>query len=273
MARLEVLGRCRRPPALRSQSSSAACSVGAMSCAGAARARSVADHDERAVAPAAFQAAELHAPPPLPAVHVGAPLDRGRPVRHLQRIPGVQHDGDLVGARRRLAEHVLQRLRVRAVGEAAGMQRDHAGMNVVAREELARVIEQHLVVIVVVVEERHLQRVRGRSRTGAARKVHTTKRPGHEGRVDRRRQMIAVRHQRPDITPVDAHGHEVALPAHRVERVVGIGDHAHLLATLHLHAPLALVLLGEKRSSIFGVSSIASSKMACGPSRPLSGRR
>ena len=42
--------------------------------------------------------------------------------------------------------------------ETAGMQRDHPRMDVVAREELARVIENHFVVIVVAVKERHFER-------------------------------------------------------------------------------------------------------------------
>jgi hypothetical protein len=51
-------------------------------------------------------------------------------------------------------QHVCERLRVWAVREAAGMQRDHAGMNIVTREEIAGVIENELIVVVIVVEER-----------------------------------------------------------------------------------------------------------------------
>ena len=54
-----------------------------------------------------------------------------------------------------------------------GMQRDHAGMDVVAAEEIARVIENDFVVVVVVVEERHLHR----ARVGLER-------PRHEGADD-----------------------------------------------------------------------------------------
>ena len=58
--------------------------------------------------------------------------------------------------------------------------------------------------------------------------------------------MVAVRHQRADRTPVDAHRCEIALPADRVQRVVGIGDDRQLAAPLHLHPPLPLVLLVEE---------------------------
>ena len=46
------------------------------------------------------------------------------------------------------------------VREAAGMERYHAGMDVVAAEKVAAMIEDHFVVVVVVVEERHLERAR-----------------------------------------------------------------------------------------------------------------
>src|SRR3546814_6272351 len=78
----------------------------------------------------------------------------------IQRIAGVEHHGDLVSLFPGRLGASGKSLRMRAVREAAGMQGDHAGMDVVAAEEFAAVIEDHLVVIVVVVEERHFQGLR-----------------------------------------------------------------------------------------------------------------
>ena len=125
----------------------------------------------------------------------------------------------------------LQRLRVRAVGEAAGMPGHHAGLDVVAAEEIAVVIEDHLVEVVVVVEERHLQR----RRIGLERPRHEgadDEAVADPGRVRRRRQVIAVAHQRPDVLDVEPHRHQIAVPAHGVQRIERIGHRRQRLAPL-----------------------------------------
>ena len=58
-----------------------------------------------------------------------------------------------------------------------GMHRHHAGMDVVAAEEVARVIEDDLVEVVVVVEERQPCSAPGSVSNGRGTKVQTTKRP------------------------------------------------------------------------------------------------
>src|SRR3546814_6465729 len=97
------------------------------------------------------------------------------------------------------------------------MQGDHAGMDVVAAEEFAAVIEDRLVVIVVVVEERHFQGLRvalDRARHEGA----DDESRGQESGMRRRRQVIAVAHQRADVAPVQFHRREIAFPADHVER-------------------------------------------------------
>ncbi len=128
------------------------------------------------------------------------------------------------------------------MGEAAGVEGHHAGVDVVAAEEVAGVVEDHLVVVVVVVEERHLQGARiGFER---ARREGADDEPvGEEGRVGRGRQVVAVAHQRPQVAHVDPHHRQLAVPAHRVERVERIGDQRHGVAPLHLDLPLGLVRL------------------------------
>jgi hypothetical protein len=44
------------------------------------------------------------------------------------------------------------------MGEVARVPRHHAGMNIVAAEKIAVVIEDHLIIVVVVVKERNLDR-------------------------------------------------------------------------------------------------------------------
>ena len=129
------------------------------------------------------------------------------------------------------------------MGEAAGVQRDHAGLDVVAAEEVAPVVEQHFVVVVVVVEERHLERPRiGLHRPRREGADHEA--VGDEGGVGRRRQVVAVAHQRADVAPVEPHHGVVAVPAHRIQRVERVGDGADLVASLDTDLPSALVLLG-----------------------------
>ena len=107
---------------------------------------------------------------------------------------------------------------MRTVREARGMVREHAGVDVVAAEEVARVIEDDFVVVVVVVEERHLERLRvGLERPRHERADDEARR--QERRVRRRRQVIAMTHQRTDVAHVESHRRELAVPADRIERV------------------------------------------------------
>src|SRR5215204_1298883 len=88
----------------------------------------------------------------------------------------------------------------------------------VAAEEAALVIEDDLVEIIVVVEERQAQRFR----VALQRPRHEGadhEPAGHERRVRRRRQMGAMAHQRTKIAPVDKHDAEIAVPADHVQRV------------------------------------------------------
>ena len=120
--------------------------------------------------------------------------------------------------------------------EAAGVQRHHARMNVVTREEIAGVIEDHFVVVIIIVEERNFDRARigfeGAWHEGANHKAI-----GDEGRMSGRRQMVTVTHQRTDVAHVDARDHEVAMPAHRIERIEWIGNGGDCPAALHTHLP------------------------------------
>src|SRR5450432_3565004 len=91
-------------------------------------------------------------------------------------------------------------------------------MNIVAAKELAGVIEDDLVVVVVVMEERHLDRSRI-ALEGARGKRADHKAIRREGRVDRGRQMVAMAHHRPEVLDVDATGAQVAVPTRGVERI------------------------------------------------------
>src|SRR5690606_6458286 len=77
----------------------------------------------------------------LPAIDIALPLHGLRRFADLQAVARIDHYRILVRRRLRLHEHVLERFGVRPVREAARMQRHHAGRDVVAREEIAGVIE------------------------------------------------------------------------------------------------------------------------------------
>src|SRR2546421_8503599 len=110
---------------------------------------------------------------------------------------------------------------MRAVGNAAGMQGHHTRMDVIPREELTAVIEDHLVVIIVVVIEGYPQRARialeGPRTEGADHKALCGK-----GGVGRGRHMIAMAHERSDVAPVEPHRHQRPVPAHRIEGIKGV---------------------------------------------------
>src|SRR5690606_40038189 len=53
---------------------------------------------------------------------------------------------------------------------------------------------------------------------------------GDEGGVRRRRQVVAMAHQRADVTPVEPYHGVVAVPADHVQRVVRIGHRGDLVA-------------------------------------------
>ena len=174
----------RRRGSIAAQSSSAFCSVGAMP----APAPPVSARDSTTISvpsrPPSFSDREFHCPPlQLPA---SSPADAttSRSRRTRRRRHGATSSASrvsIITATSSVAvlppslSMFLKRLGMRAVREAAGMQRHHAGMDVVAAEEIARVIEDHLVVIVVVVEERHLS-APGSVSNGRGTKVQTTKR-------------------------------------------------------------------------------------------------
>ena len=93
----------------------------------------------------------------------------------------------------------------------------------------------------------------------------------HEGGVRRRRQVIAVAHQRADVLHVDAHHREIAVPAHRIQRIERIGDGGDRAAPLHLHLPLLAARSAARgtRRPCCGMSSIAGSKMRVRADEPF----
>src|SRR5262245_35809668 len=93
----------------------------------------------------------------LPRVDVRGVRHAGGQRRYGERIARIDHHGVLVGLLARVCGARGERLRVRAMREAARMERDHPWLDVVAAEEVAAVIEDHLVVVIVVVIERDLE--------------------------------------------------------------------------------------------------------------------
>src|SRR6185312_11971136 len=121
----------------------------------------------------------------------------------------------------RLLALVGQRFRVRAVMDAARMQRRHAGLDVVFTEEIAVMVEEELVIVRIAVKEWHAQSLGILlERTWQEAADHRALRD--KGRVRAGRKMRARAHDWPDIAHVDLPDREVAFPADDIERVPGV---------------------------------------------------
>jgi hypothetical protein len=132
------------------------------------------------------------------------------------------------------------------MGEATGMEAQHPGVDIVATEEIAGVVEDHFVVVVVVVEERHFERAGvGFEWTWREGADHEALR--QKSGVRRGRQVIAMAHDGSDILDVDATDAQIPVPARGIERIEGKGRNRDLATALDAHPPFPLVLLRAKR--------------------------
>ena len=141
--------------------------------------------------------------------------------KHVQGIQTVEHHRIFVG--RGLLFLIGQRLRMRAVMDAARMQRSHSGLDVVFAEKVSVVIENKFVVIGIAMEERHAHRRRilfQRTRQKAAH--HCARRD--EGRMRAGRKMRAMAHHRANIAHIDLPHRQVAFPPHDIQRIERIKD-------------------------------------------------
>src|SRR5260221_11886636 len=134
---------------------------------------------------------------------------------------------------------------MRAMREAVRMQRDHTRLDVVTAEELAPMIEDDFVEIVVRVEERHLER----SGIALDRPRHERadyKSVGDKGRVHTWRHMIAMAHHRADVAPVELYCAEISLPAHGVQWIERVSDEREGISSFYRHLPFSFVSLRTK---------------------------
>ncbi len=112
-----------------------------------------------------------------------------------------------------------------AVSKTGRVEGHHAGFNIIAAEKIASVVKQHFIIIIIVVIKRHFQRA-GITFNGTRDKSTHHKTLADKGGMCRRRKMVAMRHQRANITPVEAHDREIAMPTHRIQRIKREGDGA-----------------------------------------------
>ena len=125
---------------------------------------------------------------------------------------------------------------MRTVRKAGRVKRQHPRVNVVAAEEIPGMIENDLVVIVVIVEERHFQGSRvGFERPRRERTDHEPIR--QKSRVSGRRQVIAVAHQWPDVANIEAHDGQLAMPAHRIKRIERVLNQRDFVVPFDLDDP------------------------------------
>src|SRR4030095_4201721 len=88
-----------------------------------------------------------------PALPVILPFNRLGRRQDLDWIEAIQHDRILIGMG--LGRLIGQRLRVRAVMDAAWMQSCHPGIDVVLTEKISVVIEDEFIVICIAMKERN----------------------------------------------------------------------------------------------------------------------
>ena len=126
------------------------------------------------------------------------------------------------------------------------MKRRHSGGNVVFAEEVARVIEDELVVIGIAVEERNplragvlFQRARDKAADHSA--------IGHEGGVGARGEMRAVAHDRAYVANVELPHGEIAFPSQDIHRVEGIVHGGELIVDLDPDLPFTIPFQDRRR--------------------------
>src|ERR1700693_535510 len=102
----------------------------------------------------------------------------------------------------------------------------------------ATVIEYEFFVVVIVVPERQLDRL-GIGLDQARRQGADDKFVSEKARRDRRRKMIALRGNRPEVTNIESQRAAVALPADRVQGVERIGHGGQFIVALDNHTPSA----------------------------------
>src|SRR6266571_5123975 len=130
------------------------------------------------------------------------------------------------------------------VMQALRMMGDECLPDAGSREELPLVIEQHLVLVDVRVEEGHpegggiagLRRARGEQAD-----LEPVALPD---RVDRRRDMVARRHHGTEVLLVQPDGAQITLPAHDVEGVEGEGQRGVPVIALDPNPELSLLVVG-----------------------------
>lgn len=174
-----------------------------------------------------------------PAFEVVRILDGSGESGHFQRAESIHHHGEFTGFFG--ADAFLHRAGVRAVRNAAGVQRDLAALHVIAAHEVAIYVIQHLVAVdvavvvrcgdglwVVVVEPRH--------------KRADNKGLGLKSLVDGWRQVYPAGY---GFEVVDGKGVRIdkAIPSHEVERVAEIEIRINLVLLFYVNQKLALLVV------------------------------
>ena len=85
----------------------------------------------------------------FPAVYITVPFNPIIKIVRLERIPRVNHDGNLVSLFSSVGHSRTIGFRVRAMWKPCGMVSAHSGLHVISTEKLALVIKNELVVIII----------------------------------------------------------------------------------------------------------------------------
>ena len=128
-----------------------------------------------------------------------------------------------------------------AVVDAARVQGGHAGLDVVAAEEVAVVVEDELVVVGVAVIEGHAEGVIVLFE-GPGDEAANDGSAGDERGVRAGRQVRAMAVHGPDIAHVDLPHGEIALPSHDVHGVERVDDGGDFVLDFDADLPLAMVV-------------------------------
>lgn len=185
-----------------------------------------------------------------PGVIIFRVFDAGSVFGHQQRAESVHHDGQFAGFFG--ADAFFHRAGVRAVRDAAGVQRDHAALHVFAAHEVAVHVIEHLIGVnvgvvvgcgnrerVVVVHARH---------EGADHKVVPV-----EGLVYRRRHVQATR-DRLEIVDAEREGIHETVPAHHVERMIEVVVGVNVVLLFNVKQEIAALVISLQISGFANVA-------------------
>ena len=125
---------------------------------------------------------------------------------------------------------------MRTMRETAGVEGSHTGLDIAPAVKLAPVIEDEFVEILVRMIKRYTQRT-GLPFADFRHKGGNGEPVGNKGAVCGGRHWLARLAVLSQVAPVQPYDTQVALPAHCIQRIIGMGQCRNCIATLDVNFP------------------------------------